>query len=142
MISTYLGAENISMTQAQKDAFRETFRAIGPASNPQTAEMMHWRTRLDGDAVIMRALFNDTDINGSGLRSLLATALGVPPAQVTSANTSVTYLTVASVILTMSVNAVQTMRFIRFAGMSANVTQSNIEALAYLKLYAAAWGDG
>jgi hypothetical protein len=141
VISTYLGAENISLTQPQKDAFRATMSAIGPVGNTSTAEQMHWRSRLDGDAVIMRALFQDSDVTGAGLRSLLATALGIPAAQVASATTTFKYKDIPSVLLTMSVAGVDKMRFIRFAGMSATVTQANVEALAYLKLNAAAWGD-
>ena len=34
MIPTYIGAENISLNQAQKDAFRATFSMIGPGITP------------------------------------------------------------------------------------------------------------
>ena len=62
---------------------------------------MHWRTRLDGDAVIMRAQFQDSDLSQAGLRQLIATVLGVPIASVTSAQTTATYATIASTIFTM-----------------------------------------
>ena len=142
MISMFVGAENITLTQAQKDAFRATFAALGPPSHQQTSEIMHWRSRLDGDAVIMRAMFNDSDLTTNGLRQLLATALGVPPAQITAAQTSTTYATIPSTVLTMSNNAVACMRFILFGGIRVSVQQSNVEAMAYLKQNAALWGDG
>jgi hypothetical protein len=140
-VSLYLGAENISLTQVQKDAFRETLRVIGPVSHPQPAELMHWRTRLDGDAVLMRSLFNDSDMTMAGLRQLIATALTVPIATVTSATAGVTYSAVASAIVTITVAGVDKMRFIQFAGTRSPIQVSNNEALAYLKLNAVAWGD-
>lgn len=142
MISTYLGAENITLSQAQKDAFRATMSAIGPAAHPSTAELMHWRSRLDGDAVIMRAQFNDSDLTTAGLRQLLASALGVTLDKITATQASVTYATLASTLITMSNASTPCMRFILFGGGRASVQQSNDEALAYLKLNAGAWGDG
>lgn len=142
MISVYLGAENIALNQAQKDAFRETLRAIGPAAHPSPAELMHWRSRADGDAVIMRALFNESDLTTNGLRALLATVLAVPVAQITAATSTQTYKTIPSTIVLMSLNAVQQMRFIIFGGGRASAQQSNDETIAYLKLNAAAWSDG
>jgi hypothetical protein len=141
MISLYLGAENIAMTQPQKDNFRETLRVIGPPVHPQPAELMHWRPRLDGNATLMRAQFQDGDMTVAGLRQLLATSLGVPVAQITSANSNVTYKTTPSLIITMSLNGVPQMRYILFAGGRASIQQSNDEAVAYLIANAAAWGD-
>jgi hypothetical protein len=139
--SLYLGAENISLTQSQKDAFRTTFSAIGPAANPSTAELMHWRGRLDGNATIMRSQFNDADLTPAGLRQLLATALGVPLAQVTSTTASQTFGTIPSTIVLMKVSGADAMRFILFAGPRAPIQDSNNEVLAYLKINGAAWGD-
>ncbi len=141
MISLYLGAENIAMTAAQKNAFRETLRVIGPATHSQPSELMHWRPRMDGDATLMRASFQDGDMTAAGLRQLLAVALGVPAPQITSANSSVTYKTTPSLIVTMSNSGVPQMRFILFAGGRAPIQQSNDEAVAYLIANAAAWGD-
>jgi len=141
MISMYLGAENIALNQAQRDAFRERLRIIGPAEHPQPSELMHWRTRLDGEAVIMRAQFQDADMTMAGLRRLLADTLGIPVAQVTSATAAVTYRTIPSAIVTMTVAGIDQMRFIQFAGSRSTVDQSNIEVLAYLQLNAVAWGD-
>ena len=90
----------------------------------------------------MRASFQESDLTTNGLRALLATALGVPVANVTAATSSVTYQTIASTIVTMSVNATPAMRFILFATPRSSVQQSNDEVLAYIKQNAAAWGDG
>jgi hypothetical protein len=141
MISLYLGAENIALTQPQKDAFRATLRVIGPATHPQPAELMHWRQRLDTDATLMRAQFQDGDMTTAGLRQLIARALGVPLAQVTAAQSSVTYQTTPSLIITMSVSGAPQMRFILFAGGRAPIQQSNDEAVAYLIANAVDWGD-
>lgn len=141
MISTYLGAENISLSAAEKTKFRDTLSAIGPAVHPSPAELMHWRTRVDGDAVLMRAAFQETDMTTNGLRQLLATVLAIPVAQVAAAVSTVTYKSMASSIVTMSVGGVDKMRFIQFAGTRSSVQQSNDEVIAYLKASAVAWGD-
>jgi len=141
MISTYLGAENIALTVAQKDAFRATLSQIGPPAHPQPAEQMHWRRRLDGDATIMRAQFNDADLTTAGLKQLLATALGVSVVTITATTSSQTFGTVPSTIVLMSIGGVNQMRFILFAGARATVAESNREVLAYLKINGAAWGD-
>lgn len=141
MISIYLGAENIALTQRQKDAFRATLSAIGPSAHPQPSELMHWRTRLDGDAVLMRSLFNDSDLTTNGLKQLLATVLAIPIEQITATTSTQIFKSVPSTIVLMTVGGVDQMRFIIFAGIRATLQQSNDEALAYLKLNAAAWGD-
>jgi len=141
MISTYLGAENIALTVAQKDAFRATLSQIGPPTHPSTAELMHWRGRLDGNATIMRAQFQDADITTAGLKQLLATALGVSVATITATTSSQTFGTVPSTIVLMSIGGVNQMRFILFAGGRAPIQVSNNEVLAYLKINGAAWGD-
>jgi hypothetical protein len=139
--SLYLGAENIALTQAQKDAFRATLSQIGPPMHPSTAELMHWRGRLDGNATIMRSQFNDADLTTAGLRQLLATALGVSVTQIKSTTSSQTFGTIPSTIVLMSIGAVNQMRFILFGGVGATIQQSNNEALAYIKVNGAAWGD-
>jgi hypothetical protein len=102
---------------------------------------MHWRTRLDGDAVLMRALFNDSDLTTAGLKQLLATALGVNVATITATTSRQTFGTLPSQIVLMSISGVNQMRFILFASPGGTIQQSNAEVLAYLKLNAGAWGD-
>lgn len=141
MISVYFAIENIALTAPQKATLVAALRTLGPSSHPQPAELMHDRVRLDGDAVIFRARFQDGDLTTLNLRQFLANTFGVAVAQISVSNTPQTFGTLPSPILTMTFQAVARMRFILFGGLAATVQQSNAECVAYLIANASAWGD-
>ncbi len=140
-ISTYIGLENIALTAPQKATLIAALRTLGPSSDPQPAELMHSRVRLDNDAVIFRARFQDGDLTTVNLRQFLANTFSIALASVTAVTTSTTFLTLPSPIVTMTVSATQRARFVLFGGLAATVTQSNAEVVAYLIANAVAWGD-
>lgn len=86
--SGYFGIENIALTAPQKATLVSALQALGPSDDPQPAELMHSRTRLDNDAVIFRARFQDGALTVANLRQFLATTFGVPVAQITAATTA------------------------------------------------------
>lgn len=141
MISTYFGIENIALTAPQKTTLIAALRNLGPSSHPQPAELMHSRVRLDNDAIIFRALFQDTDLTTLNLRQFLANVFSVPVAQISAGVTSTTFAVLPSPVLTMTFSAVQRVRFVLFGGLSATVQQSNDEVIAYLIANSVAWGD-
>lgn len=141
MISVYFGIENLALTAPQKATLVAALQALGPSSDPQPAELMHWRVRLDGEAVIFRARFQDGDLTTANLRQFLANVFGVAVAQITANTTSATFKTLPSPVLTMTFAAVARMRFVLFGGLAATVQQSNDEVIAYLIANAVAWGD-
>jgi hypothetical protein len=141
MISTYFGIENIALTAPQKATLVTALNALGPSSDPQPAELMHSRVRLDNDAVIFRARFQDVDLTTVNLRQFLANVFSLSLASISAATTSTTFLTLPSPIVTMTVAASARMRFVLFGGLAATTAQSNAEVIAYLKANAAAWGD-
>ena len=140
-LSLYIGIENIALTAPQRATLVAALRALGPATDPQPAELMHSRVRLDNDAVIFRARFQDNDLTTNSLRQFLATTFGVAIGQITAGNTSTTFKTLPSPIVTMTFAAVQQMRFVLFGGLAATTQQSNDEVVAYLIANAVAWGD-
>ncbi len=140
-ISTYIGIENIALTAPQKATLIAALRALGPSSDPQPAELMHSRVRLDGDAVIYRARFQDADLTTLNLRQFIANVFSVAVVNVTAATTSTTFLTLPSPIVTLTHLAVARLRFVLFGGLAATTAQSNAEVVAYLIANAAAWGD-
>lgn len=141
MISTYFAIENIALTSPQRQTLITALQALGPSSDPQPAELMHRRVRIDGDAVLFRARFQDNDLTTANLRQFLANAFGVAVAQITATNNPQTFAVLPSPVLTMTFAAVQRMRFVLFGGLGATVAQSNAEVLAYLAANAVAWGD-
>jgi hypothetical protein len=140
-VSLYIGTENIALTAPQKATLATALQALGPVSHPQPSELMHWRTRLDGNAVIFRALFQDSDLTVANLRQFIANVFSVPVAQVTATNSSTTFKTLPSPVITMTFQAIDRMRFVLFGGLAATTQQSNDEVVAYLIANAVAWGD-
>lgn len=141
MISTFIGVENIALTNPQRATLVAALQALGPSSDPQPAELMHWRIRLDNNAAIFRARFQDGDLTTNNLRQFIANVFAVALAQVTNTNTSATFLTLPSPIVTLTYQATARLRFVLFGGLGATVAQSNAEVVAYLIANAAAWGD-
>lgn len=142
MISVYFGIENIALTGPQKATLIAALNALGPSSDPQPAELLHRRTRTDNDAVIYRARFQDNDLTTVNLRQFLANVFSLSLASISAVTTNTTFLTVPSPVITMTVAAVDRMRFVLFGGLAATTAQSNAEVVAYLKANAVAWGDG
>lgn len=140
-ISTYFGIENLALTAPQKATLIAALNALGPSSDPQPAELMHSRVRLDNDAVIYRARFQDNDLTTLNLRQFLANVFAIPLASISAVVTSTTFAALPSPIITMTVAATQRMRFVLFGGLGATVAQSNAECVAYLIANAVAWGD-
>jgi hypothetical protein len=52
---------------------------------------MHWRVRLDNDAVIFRARFQDNDLTTVNLRQFLANTFSVALANISAGTTSTTF---------------------------------------------------
>ena len=140
-ISLYFGIENIALTGPQKATLIAALNALGPSSDPQPAELLHSRIRLDGDAVIYRARFQDNDLTTLNLRQFIANVFSVAVVNITAATTSTTFLTLPSPIVTLTHLAVARLRFVLFGGLGATTAQSNAEVLAYLAANAVAWGD-
>lgn len=139
--SGYIGIENIALTAPQKQTLITALRALGPADDPQPAELMHMRPRLDNDAAIFRARFQDADLTTATLRQYLANVFNVAVAQVTAATATTTFKTLPSPVVTITFSATQRMRFVLFGGTGATTQQSNDEVIAYLIVNAVAWGD-
>jgi hypothetical protein len=140
-ISLFFGIENTALTAPQKATLIAALNALGPSSDPQPAELLHSRVRLDNDAVIYRARFQDNDLTTTNLRQFLANVFAIPLTSVSAVVTSTTFLTLPSPIITMTVAATQRMRFVLFGGLGATTQQSNAECVAYLIANAVAWGD-
>lgn len=62
----YFGIENLNLNATQKAQLVTALKALGPAAHPRPCMLNHWRPRLDGDAVIFEALFDETKITKIG----------------------------------------------------------------------------
>ena len=57
----------------------DELKALGPASDPQPARLNHWCTRLDGEAAIFEALFNEDNLTIARFKQRLGNIFGVGP---------------------------------------------------------------
>jgi hypothetical protein len=141
-IRLYFAIENISLDKEKKDKLVEALKALGANNSaPQPSDRNHWRERLDGDALIFCALFDDRTIAPDAFADYLAKRLGIDKTEVSQAKTQPIYATTASDKISMAYHAVEYLRVLLFGGERGDAKKSNVEVLAYLKANAAAWGE-
>lgn len=131
----YVGVENLALTAPQRDTLVDALKQLGANSDPSPARRNHWRVRLDNDAVLFEAEFDDANFTITALRTRLAAIFAVPLAQVTNTTTT----PAVGTVLTMTYQSVARMRFVLFGGASATYDQSQAAAREYLAANAAAW---
>jgi hypothetical protein len=112
-------------------------RALGSNTHPNPCMRNHWRVRLDNQAVIFEANFNDEDWTVATIRQRLANIFGVNVTLVTANTTTTAY----GPVVTISYSGTARLRMIAFGGLLATWAQSHDLVLAYLAANKAAWGE-
>ena len=142
LVHVYFGIENLALNDTQRGELVDALRKLGPDSNPQPACLCHWRTRLDGQAAIFEALFNEDAITIAAFKNRLATIFGIDPDTITHAVVYPTFASLSTAVVTFSRNATD---YLRVAFFGYNGTdwptweQSGDECRAYLALYKEEW---
>lgn len=138
----YFGIENMNLNTGQKNTLVAALQALGIDNNaPQPSDRNHWRVRLDGNAVIFCAAFDDSTITVDAFAQFLATIFSISVGSITTATTTPTFNTIPSTVVVYSYSSTQYLRVALFGGLSATRDQSNAEVLGYLYANAAAWGE-
>jgi hypothetical protein len=135
----YIGIENLNLSATQRQILIDALKALGPGSDPQPARLCHWRTRLDNEAAIFEANFNEDNLTVAVFKDRLGAILGVDPAAVDHSTGSQTFDTLPTPIVVFSRTGTDYVRFALFGGQSAEWMQSGDECRAYLKLNQAEW---
>jgi len=138
----YLGIENLNLNDAQRQTLVEALRALGPSSDPQPARLCHWRTRLDNDAAIFEALFDEDNISVQAFKDRLGAIFSVDPATIDHSTNNTTWDTRASSVVTFSRNSTDYLRVVMFGYAGADWptwVQSGDECRAYLAANLAEW---
>jgi len=139
----YFGIENINLNEAQRAALVQALRALGPATGRQPARLCHWRTRLDSDAAIFEALFNEDNITVEAFKNRLGSIFGVDPATIDHTTQQVTFDARQTAVVTFSRSGTDYLRvaFFGYAGGGDWPTwdESRVETLAYLAANAGEW---
>lgn len=141
-IHLYFGIENLNLTAPQKATLVAELQGLGQANNGAAPNLRnHWRVRLDNDAVIFEALFDESHLAIPAIKARLATIFGVAVGTIShSTSQNATY----GLIVTFTHSAQAKLRMVAFGhnGTAWGTTaQSRAAAQAYLAANAAAWGD-
>lgn len=137
----YFGIERLpALSAGQRATLVADLKGLGTANNSsQPAERNHWRTRLDNDAVIFEALFDETNIDIAAMKDFLAITFGVSASSIESN----TQATVYGLVVTFSRLGTDYLRSIAF-GYDAGWPTWNDSRLAvhvYLAANSAAWNE-
>lgn len=137
----YLGIENLNLNASQRQALIDELKSLGPASDPQPARLCHWRTRLDGEAAIFEALFNEDNLTVAKFKQRLATIFGVDPATIDHASITRHFADGDTPVVTFSRAGTDYLRFALFGGAGAAWMQSGDECRGYLATNRDEWEE-
>jgi len=137
----YFGIENLALNDTQRGLLVTALRALGPSSHPSPACLCHWRTRLDGQAAIFEALFDEDHITIEAFKNRLGSIFGVDPANIGHDTRLVTLAKRESAVITFS-RGMDYLRVVFFGYAHAGWPtwmESGDECRAYLAANAAEW---
>jgi len=137
----YFGIENLGLNSSQRQTLIEELKTLGPASDPQPACLCHWRTRLDGDAAIFEALFNENNLTVDKFKQRLGTIFSVDPSTIDHSLNQVNFAGHGTQIAVFSRGGTDYLRFALFGGMDADWMDSGDECRGYLMTYHDEWDD-
>ena len=123
----YLAIENVGLTSAQRDTFIDALKQLGPQSHPSPACLCHWRVRLDNEAVIFEALFNEDNLTIDAFRNKLANIFDVEPSTITNSVQQTQYGP-----LVMFARSGDRLRFLLFGSTNATWMESGDACRAFL----------
>jgi hypothetical protein len=137
----YFGIENINLNAVQRQTLIVELKALGPASDPQPARLCHWRTRLDGEAAIFEALFNENNLTIARFKQRLGNIFGVDPGTINHRTNQVDFAGHGTRIVVFSRGVTDYLRFALFGGVDAAWMDSGDECRGYLKANYDEWSE-
>jgi hypothetical protein len=137
----YLGIENINLNASQRQTLIAELKALGPASDLQPARLNHWRTRLDGEATIFEALFNEDNLTVTRFKQRLGNIFSIDPATINHSNNLQDYAGYGTPVVTFSHDGTDYLRFALFGGVGAAWMESGDECRGYLKANYGEWHE-
>ena len=135
----YFAIEDLNLNDNQRDTLVDVLKALGPKTHPQPACLNHWRTRLDGDAAIFEALFDESLLTVEAMKDRLAAIFGISPATIDHTLTIFHFGPGSTPVVVFSRNGTDYLRMALFGGPDATWEESGDEVRAYLALFADQW---
>lgn len=130
----YVAVENLALDATQRGELLEALQALGPDSDPQPANLCHWRMDSD-DKGIFEASFGEDAIVIDGFRARLAEVLGVGTEAITDNTSLVTLDTKATDVVTFTYDGTDYLRVSLFGYDGTNWPtweESRVEARAFV----------
>jgi len=135
----YYAIEDINLNDAQRDTLIAVLKSLGPETHPSPACLNHWRTRLDGEAAIFEALFNDAMLTVDAFKERLGAIFSVDPATIDHDLTVYHFGDGDTPVAVFSRSGTNYLRMALLGGPDATWEESGDECRAYLALYVEQW---
>lgn len=137
----YFGLENLNLNSGQRQTLISELRTLGPASDSQPARLNHWRTRLDGEAVIFEALFSESNLTVAKFKQQMADIFSVDPAMISHSTINISFDGGNTPVVTFTRSGTDQIRVALFGDVGATWQQSGNECRGYLKANQAEWEE-
>lgn len=138
----YFGIENLGLDDEQRSELIAVLRRLGPSSDRQPARLNHRRTRLDQQAAIFEALFDEAEISIDSFKQRIAAIYGISWVTIGHSTNLVTFGELESAVVTFSRSGVDYIRVVFFGYDGAEFPtwlESGAEARAYIAANLAEW---
>jgi len=133
----YIGLENLNLNASQKAALIAAIKSLGPSCQP--CHLNHWRTRLDDEAVLFEALFDNNSVGIQAFKNRLGTIFGVDPATINHTAVTQSFAGGTTPVVTFSLGGMDYIRLALFGGIGTGWWDSGDECRGYLALYRGEW---
>ncbi len=135
----YFVVERYNIGDSNWAALIALFEDMGTHDSKMPAENSHWRTRLDGDAVIYESKFDTSEVSIAAFKQLLADEFGVDVADIGIDVGTAYYTQVGTTTWMFNYSGQYRFYIERFGGGGATWEQSGDECRGYLKMWQDEW---
>jgi hypothetical protein len=138
----YFGMENLAMTNPQRNTLATELGLLGQEDNGACHRRIRSRVRLDNQAIIFRAVFDDAVLTPTALRNRLATIFGVAANTITPTVSLVNLAGFNTQVITFNRAGTDYLRCVLFGkpnGGWPTIAQSRAAVHGYLAANAAQW---
>lgn len=135
----YIGFENINLNTSQRTTLFAVLTALGPLTSPQPCFLMQARLRLDSDAIIAEALFDENKITIVAVKQWLADIFSIELGDISHDTITQSFAGGDTPVTTFTYAATNYIRMGAFGGFACGWKTSHGECLGYLSLYQSEW---
>lgn len=138
-LTCYFGIEILNLTNNQRNTLIDGLKTLGQNNSNKPNEKNHWRTRLDNQAVIFEALFNEDHLTINAIKQRLANIFNV---DIGTISHSTNQVSMVGLVITFAHGGQSRVRMVAFGHDGLNWgtwAESNAAARSYLFTNMEAW---